>query len=275
MTRRDYSDHMILLTGASAGIGRALAEALAARGSGLVLVARRLDRLDELAQNLRRTHGVRVETVGLDLSLERAGARLRQELRTRGVALTGVINNAGFGTDGPFAAEDPQRLAQEIAVDVAAVVDITREFVGDVRASGRGILVNITSEAAYQPIPGMAVYSAAKAFVLSFTEALWWELRDDAVATVAFAPGLTATEFFDEIGTEQYPARAQTPEHVAASLLRVLDRRRPGPSARVNPAGSVLGALRAVMSRRAYVALTARVAGSAGLVRARSAAETA
>lgn len=272
MTRRDYRSHTILLTGASSGIGHVLAGRLAARGASLLLVARRIDRLDALAAELRAAHGVRIETLGLDLSEPRPGRRIRDAAESLGMSITGVVNNAGFGTDGPFRAEDPDRLATEIAVDIAAVVDITREFVDDLRAAGNGLLVNITSEAAAQPIPGMAVYAAAKGFVRSFTEALWWELKDAGVATVAFAPGLTATEFFDEIGTDQYPARAQSPQRVADALLRVLDRRRPGPTARANRGTAVVDVIAGLVGRRGLVQLTARVAGSARLMSARQVA---
>lgn len=270
MVQRDYRTDTILLTGASAGIGRALAARLAARGANLVLVARRLDRLDALAAELRADFQVRVDTVGLDLSAPRAGARIREGLCDRDVRVTGVINNAGFGTDGPFGGEDAEVLQREIAVDIAAVVDITREFLDDLRAAERGLLVNITSEAAYQPIPGMAVYAAAKAFVLHFTEALWWELRNESIETLAFAPGLTATEFFDDLGTEQYPGRRQTPDHVADALLRELDRRASRPSARVNRTATVFSVLGNLMSRRVRLLVTARLANSTGLMKARS-----
>ncbi|MBO0609100.1 SDR family NAD(P)-dependent oxidoreductase [Myceligenerans salitolerans] len=265
----DFRSQTTLITGASSGIGAALARELAARGSGLVLVARRLDRLDALAAELRATHGVEVATAAADLSRSRPGPALRGELRRRGITVTSLVNNAGFGSDGAFQDEDPERLADEIAVNVASVVDLTSTFLGDLRAAGHGALVNVTSEAAYQPIPGMAVYAASKAFVLSFTEALWAELRGSGVRVLAFAPGLTATEFFDQIGTAQYPGRFQTPEQVAAAAVRALERRTPGPSARARRSGAAAGWLAGLMPRRTRLRLVARLAGSDRLMRAR------
>ncbi|QCR19704.1 SDR family NAD(P)-dependent oxidoreductase [Agrococcus sp. SGAir0287] len=266
----DYSRHTILVTGASAGIGASIAEALAARGADLALVARRMDRLDALGARLRQRHGVRVETVAADLASPRPGPAIRAELAARGIRVTGIVSNAGFGTDGRFDREDPDRLAAEIAVDAGAVVDLAHTFLPDVRAAAEGILVTITSEAAYQPIPGMAVYSAAKAFALTFTEALWGELRGTGVRVLAFAPGLTATEFFDELGTEQYGGRMQTPQQVADALLRELDRRDPGPSAMARPVNGMLGVLSAFVTRRARVLVTARIARSSALMAARA-----
>ncbi|GIG39203.1 SDR family NAD(P)-dependent oxidoreductase [Cellulomonas phragmiteti] len=266
MTALDYSSQTTIVTGASSGIGAALARRLAARGSDLVLVARRVDRLEHLAAELRDAHGTRVEVVGLDLAAPHPGAALAAELDRRGVRVTSLVNNAGFGTDGAFADEDPAQLASLVAVNVGAVVDVTRAFVGPLSAAGTGFLVNVASVAAYQPIPGMAVYAASKAFVLSLTEALWWELRGTGVRTLAFSPGLTRTEFFDQIGTAQYGDDFQSPEQVADAVLRALDRRRPAPSATARRRDAVATVLSRLLSRRAVVTATARVAGAERLM---------
>ncbi|QGQ20215.1 SDR family NAD(P)-dependent oxidoreductase [Cellulomonas sp. JZ18] len=251
-----------LVTGASAGIGAALSRALAARGSDLVLVARREERLHTLADELRRTHGVRVEVVAADLSAPRPGRTLAAEVARRGLRVTSLVNNAGFGLDGPFAAEDPDRLQQLVAVDVAAVVDVTRAFLPDLVAAGTGALVNVTSMAAYQPSPGMAAYAASKAFVLSLTEALWWETRGTGLRTLAFAPNLTRTEFFDEIGTEGYRGRYQTPDDVAAALVRALESGRdPGPSTTARRGDRALVALARLLGRRTALRAMARISG--------------
>lgn len=268
MDELDFRRQTTLITGASSGIGAALARELAARGSGLVLVARRLDRLDALAAELRAAHGVDVATATVDLSAPRPGPALRDELRRRGITVTSLVNNAGFGTDGAFRDEHPERLAREIAVNIGAVVDLTSTFLADLCAAGDGVLLNVTSEAAYQPIPGMATYAASKAFVLAFTEALWAELRGSGVRVLAFAPGLTATEFFDEIGTGQYPGRFQTAEEVAARAVRALAGRSPGPSARARRSGAVAGWFSGLLTRRARVLAIARIAGSERLMRA-------
>lgn len=269
MSPLDFSSQTTLITGASSGIGRALARLLADRGSDLVLVARRIDRLDALAAELSTAHDVRVETVQADLSDRRPGAAIREELRRRGVQVTSLVNNAGFGTDGRFDDEDPDRLADEIAVNVGAVVDLTHTFLPDLRAAGDGVLVTITSGAAYAPIPGMAVYAATKGAALAFAEALWWELRDSGIRTLALAPGLTTTEFFDEIGSEQYDGTYRSPEQVAAAAVRALERRSPGPSTHDRWAGGLLSFVVALLPRRARVRAVARVAGSARLARPR------
>ncbi|SHK41259.1 hypothetical protein SAMN05421803_11978 [Nocardiopsis flavescens] len=261
----DHASQTALITGASSGIGAALARALAARGSGLVLVARRAERLESLAAELRGAHGVRVETVSADLARPGAGRALAAEVDRRGIRVTALVNNAGIGADGPFADQDPEEMEALLALNVTALVDVSRAFVG--RLDEGGYLVNIASMAAYQPIPGMAVYAASKAFVLSFTEALWWETRGQGPRTLVFSPGLTRTEFFDGIGTEGYPADFRTPDQVAAALVRVLDRRRSVPGAFGRAADAVGATLSRVLGRRAAVLVTARVAGSAGLMR--------
>lgn len=269
MDALDFRSQTTVITGASSGIGSALARGLAAAGSDLVLVARRRDRLESLAAELRDAYDTQVTVIAADLATPRPGLALRSELRRRGVTITSLVNNAGFGTDGAFANEDPDRLADEIALNVAAVVDVTHALLDDLRAANHGVLLNVTSDAAYQPIPGMAVYSASKAFVLSFTEALWGELRGSGIRVLAFAPGLTRTEFFDTLGTEQYPGNFQTPEQVAAAALRALARRSPGPSARARPSGALLSWLAGPLTRRARLLLTARLAGSDQLLRPR------
>lgn len=270
MTLIDFTSQTTLITGASSGIGRALAREIAARGSDLVLVARRLERLEALASELRSTHGIGVETVSTDLSQRRPGGTIRDELERRGVHITSLINNAGFGTDGAFENEDRERLADEIAVDVAAVVDLSSAFLPDLRAAGNGMLINVTSEAGYQPIPGMAVYSASKAFVIAFTEALWWELRGTGIRTLAFAPGLTATEFFDQIGAEQYSGARQSPEQVTAAAIRTIEGRSPGPSALAHKSTAVLSWAGGLLPRRARILLFARLVDAEKLMRVRA-----
>ncbi|MFL1382022.1 SDR family NAD(P)-dependent oxidoreductase [Nocardiopsis protaetiae] len=261
----DHAAQTTLITGASSGIGAALARRLAARGSGLVLVARRAERLESLAAELRAAHGVRVETVSADLARPGAGRELAAEIDRRGIRVTSLVNNAGIGADGAFADQDPDELEALLALNVTALVDVSRAFIG--RLSADGYLVNIASMAAYQPIPGMAVYAASKAFVLSFTEALWWETRDRGPRTLAFSPGLTRTEFFDGIGTDGYAGNFQTPDEVATALVRALDRRRSTPSSLSRAANAVATTLTGLLGRRTAVLATARVAGSAALMR--------
>ncbi|UOE21290.1 SDR family oxidoreductase [Thermobifida halotolerans] len=262
----DHSSQTTLITGASSGIGAALARRLAERGTDLVLVARRTERLDALATELRETHGVRVETVPADLGRPGAGRDLAAEVDRRGVRVTSLVNNAGVGSDGAFADQDPAELEALLTLNVVALVDITRAFIDRLSRGQGGYLVNIASAAAYQPIPGMAVYAASKAFVLNFTEALWWETRGSGLRTLAFSPGLTRSEFFDAIGTEGYGNGFQTPDEVAQALVRALDRRRSVPSAVSRASTAVSAGLSRLLGRRTAVSATARMAGSAALM---------
>ncbi|MEU1183520.1 SDR family oxidoreductase [Streptomyces sp. NPDC005820] len=248
MSEVDYRGQTTLITGASSGIGAEFARQLAARGSGLVLVARRRERLEALAAELVSAYGVDVVPLPFDLGRPLAGEALAAEVGRRGLAVTGLVNNAGFGTYGPFHREDPQRLREEIALDVTAVVDVSRAFIERLRDAGRGVLVNVASMAAYQPDPQMAVYGATKAFVLSFTEALWYESRGTGLRVIAVSPGATRTEFFDVVGTLDAAGgtRLSEPGDVVRDALRALDRRNPPPSVvsgRLNHAMTVAGRL--------------------------------
>lgn len=234
-----------LVTGASSGIGAAFARALAARGSDLVLVARRTDRLRELAAELEGAHGIRTEVVTADLSRPAAGTALREAVAGE---IDTVVNNAGFGAHGPFADEDPETIERLIAVDVAAVASVSRAFLPAMRDAGRGAIVNLASTAAFQPVPLMAVYGAAKAFVLSLSEALWQEARPYGVKVLAIAPGFTGTEFFDIAGNEGATVgRMRGPEDVARTALRALDRRSTPPHV-VDGAGNAVSAVAARLS---------------------------
>lgn len=161
------------------------------------------------------------------------GAAFARAFAARGLRVTGLVNNAGFGASGLFAESDPDRLLAMIALDVAAVVDLSHAFLPDlIAATPSGFLVNVASVLAYQATPRMAVYAAAKAFVLSFTEALWEEQRGSGLRVLCVSPSSTDTEFFDVAdpdGTTRRP-RAATPDHVVAAALAALDREVPPPS---------------------------------------------
>ncbi len=258
----DYKHQTTVITGASSGIGAAFARELARRGSDVVLVARRRDRLDALAVELREAHRITATVIPLDLSAPAAGRALATQVAERGLSVTSLINNAGFATDGPFHDEDAARLTEEINVDVANLVDITRAFIGPLRVAGTGVLVNVASMAAYQPIPGMAVYAASKAFVLSFTEALWHESRGTGLRVLSFAPGLTRTEFFDVLGSAGYKGRYQTPEQVVTAALHSLDRGNRQPSVTSGRMNSLSTTAARLLSRRRTVLVAASFAAS-------------
>ena len=258
MTPVDYHAQTTLITGASAGIGVEFARQLARRGSDVILVARRGDRLETLAAELTAAHGIRATPIPLDLSLPAAGERLAEQVAQRGLTVTSLINNAGFGTWGPFHTEEASRVRQEITLNVTNLVDVSLAFINQLRAAGTGVLINLASVAAFQPIPNMAVYAATKAFVLNFTEALWQESRGTGLRVIAVAPGATSTEFFEVIGTEAASGgmRLQRPEQVVTAALRALDRRTPPPSVVSGSLNHAMTLASRLVSRRRTVLTT-------------------
>ncbi|MET7698586.1 SDR family oxidoreductase [Streptomyces sp. NPDC005485] len=228
MGKIDYRTQTTLITGASAGLGAEFARGFAERGSNLVLVARRADRLEALADELSAKHRITVTVVPFDLTVPAAGEALAKEVARRGITVTSLVNNAGFGTHAPFCQDDPERMQQEIGLNVSSLVDVTRAFIDQLT----GVLVNVASTLGYQPWPNAAVYGATKAFVLSFTEALWQESRGTGLRVLAISPGPTRTEFFDALGSDDMARGVpkQTPRQVVTTALRALDRRNPPPS---------------------------------------------
>jgi uncharacterized protein len=252
---------MILVTGASSGLGAGFARRFAARGQDVVLVARRKDRLAALAADLEREHGVTAEVVVSDLARAGAPAELVAGLSDRGRVVTGLVNSAGFGTAGPFGAEDPARVADEIQVNVAALTVLTRLLLPQVVAA-RGVLVNVSSNASHQPIPGIAVYAATKAYVTSLTEAIWQETRGTGIKVLALCPGPTATEFFSAAGSESFKVGpVATADEVLDAAFTVLDRRDPGPVLTVGARNRVQGWVARVAPRRMRLAVAAGLMG--------------
>ncbi|HLH67060.1 MAG TPA: SDR family oxidoreductase [Solirubrobacteraceae bacterium] len=193
-------DTAALITGASGGIGAQIARELAARGHGLVLVARRRERLSALARELAAEHGVRVETIAADLARPVSLTRIERRLGDLGLEVCILVNNAGFATGGPFHESDPKRELEQVRVLVEAVVALTRSFVPGMVRRGEGAVLNVASTAGMQPLPHCAGYAAAKAYVLSFSEALHQELRAAGVTVTALAPGPVATDFWRTAG---------------------------------------------------------------------------
>ncbi len=258
---RDFSTQTVLITGASSGIGRAFALALAGLGADVVLVARRAERLEALASQIKRDHHVKAIPIAADLSLPDSAGSLRAELEAQGIAITSLINNAGFGTWGDFIGEDSTRLSEEIALDVSAPVQLAHAFLPTLLRAHDGFLINVASMAAYQPTPRMAVYGAAKAFVLSFTESLWAELRSSGLTVFALSPGATATEFNDVVGTDNATAgaRMRRPEDVVNTALAYLRKRSPGPSVVDGGANRMAAMSAKLASRRTAVTMMHRL----------------
>ena len=186
---------LAVVTGASSGIGRAYAESLAARGYPLLLVARRAERLRELAAWATATHGVEAGTVVADLATEEGLAACRQAIDDHGGPVEVAILNAGFGASGAFSEIDRGRQADMVRLNCVAVVDLAAHVAPRMVAQGYGALVVVSSAAAWQPVPGMATYAATKAFELHLAEALSEELRGTGVRALAVCPGPTSTEF--------------------------------------------------------------------------------
>ncbi|MEO5535331.1 MAG: SDR family oxidoreductase [Pseudolysinimonas sp.] len=259
----DYRGTTALVTGASSGLGEQFARQLAARGANLVLVARRADRLEALASDLRAAHSVTVDVIPADLSKARPGRALGKELAKRGITVNTVIANAGFGSFAAFQDEDADRVADEVALNVAAVVDITREFYPAMLAAGTGALVTVASTAAFQPVPKMAIYGATKAFVLSFTEALWYESRHSGLRVLALCPGATETEFFDVAGNgERFGFNRDTAANVVKRAMKALDKRN-GRGSLISGAGNAFGAVAVRMLPRGLAtAMAGRLTGA-------------
>ena len=184
-----------VVTGASSGIGEEFARQLAARGYDLVLVARRIDRLADLAERIRVTHEVECVPFAADLANPDARDHFIQALAPEKARLEMLVNNAGFGTHGFFYETDLERELEMINVNCAAPVHLTKRVLPWMLERKRGFIVNVASLSAFAPGPVMAMYFATKAFLLSFSEALWEECRDTGVRVTALCPGPVKTEF--------------------------------------------------------------------------------
>jgi uncharacterized protein len=215
-----------LVTGASAGLGARFALALAARGYDLVLTARREDRLTELAAAIQARHDVQVAVIASDLAAPDGASRLIEEIGFRGLAVNLLINNAGFGAQGEFAALDRATLVRMVELNCRALMELCHAVLPGMLQMRSGAILNVASTAAFQPGPWMAVYYASKAFVLSFSEALHEEVRKQGVAVAALCPGPTRTEFFDvaNVNDESMLKRlAADPDKVVRDGLKAID----------------------------------------------------
>lgn len=216
-----------LVTGASSGIGAAIARELAALGVDLVLTGRRRDALDAIAAACA-ARGVRVDTIAIDLGRPGAASALWTGARASG-PIDILINNAGFGYFRPFRAADWERDAELLQVNITSLVELSRRFVDD-RGTGfphdRAYLVNIASIGAYQSVPHMAIYASTKAFVRNFTEALHDELRGSPISATCVCPGGTETAFHAAAGAGNYGwlanATMMSAEAVARSAVRAM-----------------------------------------------------
>ncbi len=237
-------DSTCLVTGASSGIGADLARQLGQRGHGLTLVARREVRLSSLAEELSSEHRVRAEVLVADLTDASARASLAPAIYERGLKVELLVNNAGFSTTGPVQRADHEREVSMIRTDVEAVVDLCSLFVPDMVRRGQGAVLNVSSTAAFQPLPGQAGYAASKAFVLSYSHAIRAELRGTGVTVTTLCPGPVRTEFAEMAGFADAEFERslpkfmwQSPAQVARAAIEGLERDRavviPGLSNRI------------------------------------------
>jgi short-subunit dehydrogenase len=258
-----YRGRWALVTGASAGLGEEFARQLAGRGMNLVLAARREERLEQLAEELRQAHGVSAVALATDLSVAGEGGRLWARARV-GRTIHLLVNNAGFGAQGRFDEIDLERQTEMVQVDCVALLELAHHALHDFRGMGDGGIINVASLAAFQPLPRLATYAAAKAFVLSLSEALWVENRDAGVRVVAVCPGRTPTEFQAVAGTGSTKGAfgLRSPEAVVGEGLAAFEKGKsyvvPGMEnhlasvlVRLLPRSAVTRALKGLVQRRA------------------------
>jgi len=257
----DLANDTVLITGSSGGIGEEFARQLAQRRANLVLVARRLDKLEELRATLLERHpDIQVDVIAADLSVPGSGAKLAEQLGDRRIDV--LINNAGVGLHGDFVDQDPernaaQRNAAQIQLNCGTLVDLTARFLPAMTKARHGVVINVASTAAFQPTPSMSVYGATKAFVLSFTEGLWQETKGTGVRVLALCPGATETEFFARTGEEFLTRGRQTSKQVVDTALKALDSS--SPTVVSGAANAVLALSTRLVPRRVMPSISQRL----------------
>jgi uncharacterized protein len=243
----DFANKRVLITGGSMGIGAAFAEELARRGSAVVLVARSRSKMEEVA---KRCGGA--EIIAADMTEPGAVAKIAEHAGEIDV----LINNAGFATHGNFASTPLDEVHDEVTLNVTALVELTHTLLPAIERRQGGI-INVASTAAFQPVAYMAVYSATKAFVLTFSEALWSEYRDRGVRVLALCPGATDTPFFARAGEAAAVGKKVSPESLVQFGLRAFDKNK---SYAIHGAQNYVTAMSTRFTTRAFVAkLTGRM----------------
>jgi len=219
-----------LITGASFGIGEGFAHAFAKRKTDLVLVARSADKLQQLAQQLRDRYQICVEVIAQDLTEADGAIAVCEAIRQQNIEINTLVNNAGFGDYGDFAANSREKQLGILRLNVLALTDLTYQFLPKMQERGFGQIINISSITAFQPMPYLAVYAASKAFILSFSEAIAAENDKTGVRVLVVCPGpVDQTKFFEVSGFNPYKSaeeaarKAETPESVAREALKALE----------------------------------------------------
>ena len=214
-----FAGSTVLVTGASSGIGEAFARSLAKRGVNLILTARSEDKLARLADELRGEYRISVHVFPVDLILPDAPQQLLSNIKASGLSVDVLVNNAGFGKWAHFLGESLDMYDQMLSLNINALVRLTYLCLPDMLARGQGGVINVASTAAFQPAPYIAVYSASKAFVLSFSEALAGEYRERGIRILALCPGYTDTNFNSIANVNTAGIHFATPEAVAEAGL--------------------------------------------------------
>lgn len=225
---KQLADRWALVTGASAGIGAEFARQLAAGGMHLVLTARRLDLMQELAAELHARHATRCEIIVADLAEPGGVDLLVRELESRRIQVDLLVNNAGFGVVGEIEQTELSRLLELIRLNISALTELTYRLLPDMLARNFGAILNVSSLSGFQPVAYMGVYAASKAYVLHFSEALACEVQHRGVRVCAVCPGVTRTAFFDLAGAPGWLQKhsSQSPEQVVRTALHALGRGR-------------------------------------------------
>ena len=236
----EWKGKWALVTGASAGIGQAIAEELSRQGTNLVLTARREDRLIALANRLGKEHGVQAVTFTADLAQSTAPEAIFAFTKERGLSIDLLVNNAGFGQYGQFDAVATDRLLQMVQVNCAAVLQLTRLYLPEMVARRRGDVLIVSSTAAFQAVPYISTYAATKAFDLFLAEGLAEEMKPHGIRVCALCPGTTTSEFHEVAGhPSESKGREQSAETVARNGLKALAG---GKSYVISGLGNYLGA---------------------------------
>jgi short-subunit dehydrogenase len=255
-----WSGKWALITGASAGIGKALAEELAAGGANLVLTARRSDRLQALAQDLSRAHKVRVEVFAADLTQPDAPEKIFDFTRQHAIAIDLLVNNAGFGAYGEFPTVEQRRLLEMIQVNCSAVVHLTHLFLPQMMQRRSGDVLIVASTASFQAVPYICTYAATKAFDLLFAEGLAEEMKPHAIRVCALCPGSTESEF-REVANQTSAPGSNRKQEPAAKVARVgLEALAAGRSYVISGTKNYLGAqVQRLVPRRTVTSIAAKL----------------
>jgi short-subunit dehydrogenase len=220
-----------LITGASGGIGKAFAQELAARQTNLVLVSRSEEKLNQLAKQLQEQYKIQVDVIVKDLTEANAPAAVFDATKAKGLTIDLLINNAGFGDYGDFSQSDRERQIKIVQLNILALVDLTHRFISVMRQRRSGSIINVSSITAFQPMPYLSVYAASKAFIVSFSQALWAENRSYGVRVLVSCPGPIETNFFTEANFPSVLAgstsQMSTTEEVVRESLKALENWQP------------------------------------------------